>query len=225
MRRRAAQVSLFIVAAVIGVLLVGQLRSQARPMALSNLSPQDLSALIETLSGGNAELRNALAELNEQVREYERTEQQGQSTLELTQEDVRRFSAFAGIASVRGQGIVMEVDIDGSFDATAVNDLINELRSAGAEAIAVDDTRVTASSVAIMGPGAITIDGNSIGSSFAVSAIGPPEGLESAMVRPGGILSVLEQSVGAIFTIRRDSDLLVPPTMRDLTPRVAEPVE
>ena len=48
MAARIAQVSLFVVALIIGLLLVGQLRSQARPIELSSLSAQELSALIES---------------------------------------------------------------------------------------------------------------------------------------------------------------------------------
>ena len=48
---------------------------------------------------------------------------------------------------------------EGSFDPIAVNDLIHELRNAGAEAIAVDDIRITAQSVAVLGTSAIEIDG------------------------------------------------------------------
>ena len=62
---RVAQLSLFAVALVIGTLLVGQLRSQARPIELSNLSAQELSALIETLSSRNVELSDALADLRD----------------------------------------------------------------------------------------------------------------------------------------------------------------
>ena len=58
MAARLAQLSLFAVALIIGVLLVGQLRSQARPIELSSLSAQELSTLIETLSARNVELND-----------------------------------------------------------------------------------------------------------------------------------------------------------------------
>ena len=106
MARRIAQASLFVVALIIGVLLVGQLRSQARPIELSNLTPQELSALIDTLSDRNLELRDALADLNEQVRNYELAEVQGQSTLDLTEEELYRIEAFGGLRAVEGQGVV-----------------------------------------------------------------------------------------------------------------------
>ena len=220
---RIAQISLFVVALVIGTLLVAQLRSQARPIELSNLSAQELSALIETLSSRNVELGDALADLREQVRSYELAEVQGQSTLELTRTELERIEAFGGLREVLGQGVV--VTIEGSFDATAINDVIYELRGAGAEAIAVDDVRITARSVAAQGAGVIEIDGVALGSTVEVRAIGSPEGLQSALQRPGGILTLLAQSINAQFSIAPTTRLSVPATGRDLAPQAARPVE
>jgi uncharacterized protein YlxW (UPF0749 family) len=124
---------------------------------------------------------------------------------------------------VEGQGIVIE--IDGSFDPTAVNDLIFELRNAGAEAIAVDDVRITAGSVAVLGTGAIEIDGVALGRAITISAIGSPPGLRSAIERPGGILTLLQQSIDAVFTVEERTSLVVPAARRDLTPQVARSVE
>jgi len=223
MAARLAQLSLFAVALIIGILLVGQLRSQARPIELSSLSAQELSTLIETLSARNVELNDGLASLREQIREYERAELQGRSVLDLTEENLLGLAAFAGLSGVEGQGIVIE--IDGSFDPTAVNDLIYELRNAGAEAIAVDTVRITAGSVAVLGTGAIEIDGVPIGHSFTISAIGSPTGLRAAIERPGGILTLLQQAIDAVFRIEERTSLFVPGTERDLAPQVARPVE
>ncbi|HYI66104.1 MAG TPA: DUF881 domain-containing protein [Candidatus Limnocylindrales bacterium] len=223
MAARMAQLSLFAVALIIGILLVGQLRSQARPIELSSLSAQELSTLIERQSARNVELSDGLANLREQIRDYERAELQGRSVLELTQENVDGLATFAGLRGVEGQGIVIE--IDGSFDPTAVNDLIFELRNAGAEAIAVDDVRITAGSVAVLGTGAIEIDGVALGRAITISAIGSPPGLRSAIERPGGILTLLQQSIDAVFTVEERTSLVVPATRRDLTPQVARSVE
>lgn len=220
---RLAQLSLFGVAILIGVLLVGQLRSQAPAIELSSLSAQELSTLIETLQRRNVELSDGLADLREQVRDYEREEAQGQSGLELTREQLVRFRAFAGLLPVTGQGITLQVE--GDFDPTHINDLIYELRNAAAEAIAVDGIRITARSVAVLGSGAIEIDGRPIGRFFEIQAIGPPQGLQSAIERPGGIVRQLQQLVGATFNVITETSMLVPATERDLAPQAARPVE
>jgi uncharacterized protein YlxW (UPF0749 family) len=220
---RLAQVSLFVVALIIGVLLVGQLRSQARPLELSSLSAQELSALIETFAARNVELRDGLADLREQIRDYERADLQGQSDLVISEEVLRGISAFGGLLPVQGQGL--RIEAEGSFDAVAVNDLVHELRNAGAEAIAIDDIRITARSVAVSGTSAIEIDGVPIGASFVVTAIGSPDGLLSAIERPGGILRLFEQSIDARFTLTQVDQLRLPATERDLTPQAARAVE
>jgi uncharacterized protein YlxW (UPF0749 family) len=223
MAARIAQVSLFAVALIIGLLLVGQLRSQARPIELSSLSAQELSALIDQVSSRNTELSDGLDELNTQIRDYERASVEGQSDIVISEEALAGIDAFGGLVGVEGQGI--RIMAEGSFDPIAVNDLIHELRNAGAEAIAVDDIRITAQSVAVLGTSAIEIDGVPIGPSFEITAIGSPDGLMAAIERPGGILSLYEQSIDARFAVSQVDTLELPPTARDLVPAAARPVE
>ncbi len=222
MSGRVAQLSLFAVTLLIGVLLVGQLRSQARPTEITSLPAQDLSELIDTLGARNRELRTGLADLRETLREYRVAGSQGQSALEVSREDLRRITAFAGLAAVQGQGLVLRVN--GSLDTIALNDLINELRNAGAEAIAVDDVRVTNRSVAVQGPRSLLLDGVEIGETFTLSAIGSPEGLLSALERPGGIIAQLEQFIDATIVATQSDSIMVPATNVELAPSVAEVV-
>jgi uncharacterized protein YlxW (UPF0749 family) len=223
MAARIAQVSLSAVALIIGLLLVGQLRSQARPIELSSLSAQELSGLIEQLSAANVELAAGLEDLRAQIRDYERAAVEGQSDIVISEEALRAISVFGGLAGVEGQGI--RIEAEGAFDPIAVNDLIHELRNAGAEAIAVDDIRITARSIAVLGTSAIEIDGVPIGPSFEITAIGSPDGLQAAIERPGGILSLYEQSIDARFVVTPVDHLVLPATERDLMPAAARPVE
>lgn len=223
MQSRIAQLSLTGVAMLIGLLLVGQLRSQARPTEISSLSAQDLSTLIETLADRNRELRAGLADAREQLREYRVAEAQGQSALDVSREDLRRIVAFSGQGAVEGQGIVMTVD--GDLDAVAVNDLLNELRNAGAEAIAVDQVRVTARSVCTQGAESLEIDGTPIGRSFAIRAVGDPDGLLAALQRPGGIISQLKLFVSATIDVLQAQTVVIPATHVDLAPQIARTAE
>lgn len=223
MSGRLAQLSLFAVALFIGALLVAQLRSQARPIELSSLSAQELSALIETLSAANVDLSDAAAARREQIRDYELAEIQGQSALDLTREDLEEIAAFAGLRPVEGQGI--SILLEGSYDTIAINDLVHELRNAGAEAISVGGARITAGSVAQTGTPEIEIDGVPLEGTVEILAIGSPQGLRAALERPGGYLAFLEQYIDARVTITTSQDITVPATERNLTPTAARPVE
>jgi len=223
MGARLAQISLFGVALMVGMLLVGQLRSQARPIELNSLTAQDLSALIETLSSRNSDLRAALLDASAQVRDYELGGDRGESAVTVAREDLERINAFAGLIPVKGPGVTL--DVEGSLDAIAVNDLINELRNSGAEAIAVDGVRITARSVAVRGTGALFIDGVEIERHFAMQAIGSREGLLNSLNRPGGIISQLELFVAASIVATQEERLELPGTRQDLAPKIARPVE
>jgi uncharacterized protein YlxW (UPF0749 family) len=220
---RVAQATLFAVAMLIGLLGVGQLNSQARPNEVSSLTAPELSTLIETLTARNRELRTGLADIREQLRQYQLSGPQSESALQVSREDLRRISAFGGLAAVDGQGIVM--DVDGDLDAIALNDLINELRNAGAEAIAVNNVRVTARSVATEGPRALELDGVEVGQRFTLRAIGSPDGLFGAMQRPGGIISQLKLFIRATIQVRQTETLELPASARSLLPVVGKPVE
>jgi len=223
MQGRVAQATLFAVAMLIGLLGVGQLNSQARPNEVSSLTAPELSTLIETLTARNRELRTGLADIREQLRQYQLSGPQSESALQVSREDLRRISAFGGLAAVDGQGIVMEVD--GDLDAIALNDLINELRNAGAEAIAVNDVRVTAGSVATEGPSALELDGVDVGERFTLRAIGSPDGLFGAMQRPGGIISQLKLFIRATIQIRQTETLELPASAKTLLPVIGKPVQ
>jgi uncharacterized protein YlxW (UPF0749 family) len=221
--RPLAQISLFGVALIVGILLVGQLRSQARPTEISSLSAQELSQLVDQLSQRNRELRGALTDLQQTLREYNAAGTQGQSALDVSREDLRRITAFGGLAAVDGQGIVLHVT--GDLDAIALNDLLNELRNAGAEALAVDDIRITNRSVAVQGPVSLLIDGKEVGRTFTLSAIGSPDGLLSTMERPGGIIAQLQQFIDASIVASQSDRITLPATDVSLVPQVARPVE
>ncbi|MEP6680325.1 MAG: DUF881 domain-containing protein [Chloroflexota bacterium] len=220
---RLAQICLFGVTLMVGMLLVGQLRSQARPIELNSLSAQDLSALIETLSIRNSDLRAAVLDASAQVRDYQLGGDRGGSAVTVAREDLQRIDAFAGLIPVKGPGV--SLDIQGSLDPIAVNDLINELRNSGSEAIAIDGVRITARSVAVQGPGALVIDGVAIAKQFKMQAIGSREGLISSLNRPGGIISQLKLFVAATIVASQEDHLELPGTRQDLAPKVARPVE
>lgn len=223
MKTRVAQATIFAVAMLIGMLGVGQLNSQARPIEVSRLTATELSTLIETLTARNRELRSGLADIRDQIRQYELSGPQSESALQVSREDLRRITAFGGLAAVEGQGIVME--IDGDLDAIALNDLVNELRNAGAEGVAVDEIRITARSVAVMGPRAIELDGVEVGQQFTLRAIGSPDGLLGAMERPGGIISQLKLFIKATIEIRQTETVQLPPTALSLVPVIGTPIE
>jgi uncharacterized protein YlxW (UPF0749 family) len=61
-----------------------------------------------------------------------------------------------------------------------------------------------------------------VGESFTISAIGDPDGLLTAMERPGGIIAQLEQFIQATIVARQSESIRVPASEANLLPSVAE---
>jgi hypothetical protein len=87
-----AQLSLALIAAVIGIALVAQFRSQARPAELSSLPVAELSTRIQTLSDATRQLRAALADQTDLLAEYQTAVAQGSSALDV---NARSCAGFA----------------------------------------------------------------------------------------------------------------------------------
>jgi uncharacterized protein YlxW (UPF0749 family) len=128
-----SRLSVTIVALLLGILTIGQLRGQAGVPGLSALSATELTQLIANLTTGNDQLRTEIGLLQRQEADLVSTKQRGETTVDELTADLDRIRAWAGITTVSGQGIV--VTIQGAIGGDGVEDLLNELRNAGAEAV------------------------------------------------------------------------------------------
>src|SRR6201999_2517007 len=83
---------------------------------------------------------------------------------------------------VTGPGIRLTVtEGPRTIDVDSVLDTIEELRSAGAEAMQVGDVRLVAQSAIEPAPGGFTVDGRSVTSPYVFEVIGDPHTLSGAL--------------------------------------------
>lgn len=214
MRRPAAQLALAAVALVLGFLVVLQLRSTDPGEDLAGRTAQELTVIIANLNVRNDQLRGEVAGLERDLRELQGTRARGESTLGGLLDDLDRIRAWSGLAPVEGRGV--RVTVTGPLDGEAAMDLVNELRNAGAEAMAVGGVRVIPATV-IAGPaGQLSVEDQALESPFRIDAIGSPDGLIGALTRPGGIVTLLEAT-------RPEVDVTVTPIDRLSLPATARP--
>ncbi len=222
MRGRRAQITVAVVAVALGFFLVVQYRSQSGGQQLANLSAQDLTTLVGNLESRNAQLRAQAAELDRELSELRQGEARGSSAASKIVEDTARVRAWAGLDGIEGPGVL--VTIDGEISGQGVQDVINELWSAGAEAQAVEEVRLVAGVVIAGEPGAVSVENQLLTTPFEIRAIGRSDTLTGTLTRVGGVLAQLGVTdPGATVTVTPVDRLLVPPTTRDLRPRDATP--
>ncbi len=147
---------------------------------------------------------------------------------------------LAGLTPVQGPGVVVTLDDSKKpypaglppgvtppnvIHDTDINQVVNELRAAGAEAIAVNGQRLVATSaVRDAGP---TVFINNVPQTppYTVQAIGDPQVLEAALNLRGGMASQLKIFDPAMFSIRYDVLLTLPAYAGANGPRYARPLD
>lgn len=161
-----------------------------------------------------------LEEKDKILEEYRKAETD-EETVELLKQELTKAQQDAGLTNVRGAGltILMEdslADFGSGIDLNnyLVHDedilkVVNELKSAGAEAISVNNQRIISMSEIRCAGTTIFINGERIGAPFTIKAIGDPVLLESAMTMRGGNVDILKEW-GIRFTITREADIVVP---------------
>jgi uncharacterized protein YlxW (UPF0749 family) len=211
MRTNSGAIALTIVALFLGLLAVTQVRAQdvySRSLQLE--TPSSLTTLIANLAERNNGLRDEIFDLRVRTEGARAEAAAGNGTLTESQKQLTQLEVFAARTAVGGQGI--SVKIDGSFDDKALSDLVNELRNAGAEAVAVNTVRVGPRSWFGMQPDrSLTVDATPIRGPWTVTAVGAPEVMYVAMTRTGGIIGQFELIYRSTrFSVSRETALVLP---------------
>jgi uncharacterized protein YlxW (UPF0749 family) len=209
MTTRASQLSITLVAVLLGVLVMAQFATQEHMnQKRTSASGVDGALLISSLVEGNTRLRQEVAELDAQMGTYRSAT--NQSKLEVMEEELNRLEVFNGAVQVYGPG--MQVTLDGPVTVLDLQDMLNELRNAGAEALAINGQRLVVSSIIQpMADGRIVIDGVEARRPYVFIAIGDPATLETALLRPGGLLAVFTNSrQGLLVNVQRRDHLTMP---------------
>lgn len=222
MHRSRSQIAISVVAFVLGFLVVAQLRATQTAPALAGVSAQNLTVLVANLNTQNDQLRTEIATLERELAELRGAQSRGDTSLGQLREDLEDVRAFAGLEPVVGPGVA--VTVDGPISAQAVGELLNELRNAGAEAIAIDEVRVVPASVVAGPPGGLSVENTALDDPFEVRAIGSPETLTGSLTRIGGIVAQLAATERlATLTVTPVERISVPATERRLVPRNGQP--
>jgi uncharacterized protein YlxW (UPF0749 family) len=220
--RLRSQLSITAVALVLGLLVVVQLRAQAGDSGLAQLSSEDLTVLVANLNDRNDDLRTEASNLERELATLKANQARGDVSVDEITADLRRVRAYAGLDPVAGPGVT--ISINGPIDGPGVEELVNELRNAGAEAIGIGDTRIATGVVVTGAPGAAAVDGTLLGSSFELDAIGAPDKLTGSLTRSGGVIAQLGATQPeVVVTVTPVDRIELPASRRSLVPEHGRP--
>lgn len=140
-------------------------------------------------------------------------------------EQVRRLEAVAGLAAMRGPGLVIELEdspeeprtredvTDLRIQDVDLQQVVNALWRAGAEAISINGRRLVGTTAIRKAGTAILVNYRAVSSPYRVVAIGAPEAMERRLLDSeiARRFDVWEDVYGLRFVVSRGEDLEAPP--------------
>lgn len=173
-----------------GVLMGGLFSFQSKSVSQANLyynreSRINIFKEIEIFKQGNQNLGDQVSELQKELASSSDKEQ----ALNSIKKEIDKYELLSGIKTAAGPGI--KVEISGELESLWFTDMVNELFSAGAEAISVNGMRLAddRSGFDTMPNGQILFGGEILSPPFRFEAIGDSSALAGSLNQAGGIIS------------------------------------
>jgi uncharacterized protein YlxW (UPF0749 family) len=188
------QVPVFIIFIFLGLLLTVQFRTQQSYRSdLSQQKTEDLIMILNKLHDKRSNLEKDLGILEKQQRTFSADLSAGESLTNDLRQELLRQQMAAGLVPVVGPGISITIGSNPPIVYLDIIDIINELWASQAEAIAINNHRVTGWTKIYWNKQnlAMTVNGEVLPFPCTIKAIGDPEKLESGLRLLGGVLDDL----------------------------------
>jgi uncharacterized protein YlxW (UPF0749 family) len=208
LRPSRSQVVVAVLLAALGFAAITQVRTNTADNTFAGYREQDLVDVLSALAGTSQRAQNQLDALESDRRQLEASQRRQGAALSAAQTQAQELAILAGLVPVTGPGIRMTVtEGPRPIDVDSVLDTIEELRSAGAEAIQVNGkVRLVAQSSVQAVDGGLEIDGTRLTSPYVVDAIGDPHTLQGSLSLIDGPIQQFHDS-GAAVDIQQEKSL------------------
>lgn len=225
-----------LIMAALGFLVVAQIRAGRAFRTQVQVPTRNVYALATLLREereARAGLETQVTDLRKKLEAYERTASEGRSLAEAMGRELETLRIALGLKAMRGPGVVVRV-ADPKTQPKGSNPVVvsyqdivavvNELWAAGAEAIAVNGQRLTATTGLSQVSGTVVVNLQRLTGPFDIAAIGDPATLDGALNIRGGLLDGL-RALGLTITVTRRDALTVPAYKGSITFEHAVPVQ
>ncbi|MCI8485739.1 MAG: DUF881 domain-containing protein [Clostridia bacterium] len=112
------------------------------------------------------------------------------------EQTIKKYNTILGLTDVNGEGVTINISTKQLDESTKdyLDNIINELKNAGAESISINNQRLIWDSVIFCDGNVIKVNLEKIESPFIIKAIGDTRLLYGALVRPGGYIELLNSN-------------------------------
>lgn len=217
------QIPVFITFLLLGLLITVQFRTQQDYLRdLPQQKTDDLVLLLRKTNDKNEELEKTLAELESQQNSFNTNISEDETLIKQMNQEISTQQIALGLKAVEGPGVTITIPANQPIMYYDIIDIINELWNCQAEAIAVNDHRITSwTKIYWTEQTELTIDGQAVAFPCTIKAIGDPDKLLSGLNLLGGVLSNLA-TYGINPTVNEEEELSLPaadaPTVNHIRP-------
>ncbi|TFZ40098.1 DUF881 domain-containing protein [Soehngenia longivitae] len=227
-----------IFSALVGILFASQVKMNIQmvtPVTISSI--QRLEIEVKSLKTEIDDLKLNIDDKQNYLALIEDSNYSDDNIISVLEDERDKNMLLAGYKTVEGPGIeiVMFDNIDSdelSFDFNDgiihdvdMQNILNDLRVAGAEAISINGERVLSfSDIKCAGP-VIRVNGRSLGTPFIITAIGDPKLLMAAISAPGTYAEMLTKVYGIGIQPYSKDKLVIPAYSGDFSYSYAKTVQ
>ena len=141
------------------------------------------------------------------------------STSSELSEQLDKINSQIGLTALQGEGIIIRLEDGVESESTTIRDsvihdsdlkaIVNDLCTAGAEAISINGQRIVSTTAITCIGNVIKINDEKIGNPFEICAIGSKARLDGAVSMNGRTLNKMEKD-GIIVDVKRSDSVVVP---------------
>ena len=225
LRPTRGQVVVAVLLAVLGYAAVTQVRFTQVDNTYAGLREQDLIDVLNGLAGTTQRAESEIARLQRTRDDLQSSTGAREAALAQAQQQADNLAILAGLVPVTGPGIRVTVaEETGQVNVQSMVDTIQELRTAGAEAIQINgQVRVVADTAVEDAAGGLLVDGQLVTSPYVIDAIGDPHTLaDSGIDFPDGPRDLFEED-GASVTVDELQSLDIESVVKPEKPGYASP--
>lgn len=224
--------SLTVVCLLLGIVIAMQYRSVKVNSTLAVYEQQRVNDLIMELlreQETNEQLAHRIEELQKDLEFYRNDSKSDTETIEKLNEEILRLEIIAGLKTVKGRGVIVTIESIGNAPIGDDNILavLNELRAADAQALAVNDERIIATSEVRRSGGYMMVNGRRLLPPYVIKAIADPDNLESSLKIMEGVVDMLKY-YNIKVDVKKEENVIIPAVRTDgtvLRYDMLEPVE
>ena len=225
MRNNKIAIILGVVCMILTIAIIVQIRTIEKATNTVGTGINDNSGLKDEFLKSQDEYNLAyqqLEEVEKRLEEIRNQATQNNKTDSNAEEEIKENRKLLGLTEVTGQGFIIKLDDNRQINSSEVLNvsdylvhegdllyIVNELFNAGADAIAINDQRITSKTSIICDGNIIRINGEIVSVPITIQAIGYPERMEYALKRPGGYLEILANA-GVQVYVEKSEKITLP---------------